>query len=80
MAAQIGRNYDARDESSNTHVRDFGANLLEPLPPDSILLVRGDLPGNAVRYLQTCEGMRLASHPRAGPALKPWLTTRLSKH
>lgn len=32
--------------------------LLDPLPPGTLLLTRGDLVTNAVRYLQVCEGVR----------------------
>jgi hypothetical protein len=32
LAAQIGRNYDARDESGNTAIRDMGVALLQGLP------------------------------------------------
>ena len=58
LAAQVQCNYTDRDESQNTHVRDFGHSLLKGLPPNAILLCYGDLPGNAARYVQTCDGVR----------------------
>lgn len=33
-------------------------NLLSSMPPDAIILLRGDLPGNSLRYLHHCEGIR----------------------
>lgn len=58
LAAQVQSNYNDRDESKNTYVRDFGHSMLQGLPPNSILLCYGDLPGNAARYVQTCDGVR----------------------
>lgn len=58
LSAQVSKNFNALDESSNFFVRDFGESLLGGLPPNSILLTMGDLPGNAARYLQKCEGFR----------------------
>jgi hypothetical protein len=58
LAVQIGRNFEKLDESNNHVVHDFGRTLLDGLPPDSILLTMGDLPGNAARYLQNCDGVR----------------------
>eukprot|EP00041_Stephanoeca_diplocostata_P028814 m.833253 g.833253 ORF g.833253 m.833253 type:complete len:339 (+) comp23442_c0_seq5:451-1467(+) len=58
LAVQININYEERDESANFYVRDFGRSLLEGLPNNSILLTYGDLPGNAARYVQTCDNVR----------------------
>jgi len=58
ISAQLGANFTLRDESNNTAVRDAGNALLNGLPRDSILLVLGDLPGNAARYVQWCDGVR----------------------
>lgn len=58
VSAQIASNFQERDESQNTFVQEFGTQLLVGLPKDSILLTLGDLPGNAARYVQTCEGVR----------------------
>lgn len=39
-------------------VEKFGRELLDSIPPDSIILTRGDLPGNSLRYLHYCQGVR----------------------
>lgn len=39
-------------------VEKFGRELLDSIPPDSIILTRGDLPGNSLRYLYYCQGVR----------------------
>lgn len=36
----------------------FGRELLASVPKDSLILTRGDLPGNSMRYLHYCEGVR----------------------
>lgn len=36
----------------------YGRAILTPLSPNAILLTRGDLVTNSVRYLQECEGLR----------------------
>ena len=52
MAAAVGRG--GRLLAS----RGYGALLLESVAPEGILLTRGDLPTNATRYVQVCEGVR----------------------
>eukprot|EP00052_Salpingoeca_macrocollata_P026965 m.253883 g.253883 ORF g.253883 m.253883 type:complete len:627 (-) comp22676_c0_seq3:615-2495(-) len=58
LAVQVGTQYQVRDESNNYSVRDLGRSLLAGLPQDSVLLLMGDLPGNAARYVQACDGVR----------------------
>ena len=58
LAAQIGRNYELRNESQNHAIQNAGKTLLNSLPENAILLTMGDLPGNAARYMQKCEGVR----------------------
>lgn len=36
----------------------FGRELLASFSKDSIILTRGDLPGNSLRYLHYCQGVR----------------------
>ncbi|NWI99981.1 TM260 protein, partial [Crypturellus undulatus] len=58
VASQIWTNYSACDQSSNYVVDNFARNLLSSMPTGAVVLLRGDLPGNALRYVHYCEGMR----------------------
>ncbi|XP_060700544.1 protein O-mannosyl-transferase TMEM260 isoform X2 [Hemiscyllium ocellatum] len=58
IAFQIHLNYRICDQSNNGVVDKFARNLLGSLPPNATILVRGDLPGNSLRYLHYCEGQR----------------------
>ncbi|KAM6462537.1 protein O-mannosyl-transferase TMEM260 isoform 2-T2 [Liasis olivaceus] len=58
VTAQIYSNYSVCDQSHNNVVDRFAMNLLSSMPPDAIILLRGDLPGNSLRYLHYCEGIR----------------------
>ncbi len=58
VLAQIGWNYRSSDASTRSVFRDLGHATLTALPQGSILLTRGDVYVNAVRYLQECEGFR----------------------
>nr|XP_032811929.1 transmembrane protein 260 isoform X1 [Petromyzon marinus]XP_032811931.1 transmembrane protein 260 isoform X1 [Petromyzon marinus]XP_032811932.1 transmembrane protein 260 isoform X1 [Petromyzon marinus]XP_032811933.1 transmembrane protein 260 isoform X1 [Petromyzon marinus]XP_032811934.1 transmembrane protein 260 isoform X1 [Petromyzon marinus] len=55
---QLRRNCSVCDQSSNVVVEQFGANILRSLPRGALVLTRGDLPGNALRYLHYCERRR----------------------
>lgn len=46
------------DESGNRMHYDLAKALLTPLPPNAVILSRGDLFTNNIRYMQVCEGMR----------------------
>jgi hypothetical protein len=50
--------FGAVDRSGDTVSRDYGRALLEGLPPNAILLMRGDLNYSAVVYLQVVEQER----------------------
>ena len=56
--AQATTNFRVEDQHLNTVVRDYGRELLRPLPPGALLLSKGDLGTNVLRYLQQCEGYR----------------------
>ncbi|KAM9294395.1 protein O-mannosyl-transferase TMEM260 [Gastrophryne carolinensis] len=58
IARQISDNYSVCDQSRNYVVDTFGRNILSSIPLNSIVLLRGDLPGNSLRYLHYCEGLR----------------------
>ncbi|KAM4854009.1 protein O-mannosyl-transferase TMEM260 [Thomomys bottae] len=55
---QLCCNYSICDQRANTVVNKFARNLLDSMPPDAIILLRGDLPGNSLRYMHYCEGLR----------------------
>ncbi|XP_013848900.1 transmembrane protein 260 isoform X4 [Sus scrofa] len=46
------------DQRTNYVIDKFAKNLLASMPQDAIILLRGDLPGNSLRYLHYCEGLR----------------------
>lgn len=46
------------DQSRNGVVEKFGREILSSVPADSLILTRGDLPGNSLRYLHYCLGER----------------------
>ncbi|KAL5251534.1 hypothetical protein ACHWQZ_G017040 [Mnemiopsis leidyi] len=56
-AHQIGINYNDCDMSSNFMVRDFGKKMLDSVPNNSVLLVKGDL-GIPAMYLRYSEFYR----------------------
>nr|XP_006632442.1 PREDICTED: transmembrane protein 260 isoform X1 [Lepisosteus oculatus] len=51
-------NYRLCDQRDNTVVDRFARNVLRSIPSGSIVLTRGDLPGNSLRYLHFCHGLR----------------------
>ncbi|KAM5178905.1 protein O-mannosyl-transferase TMEM260 isoform 3-T3 [Callospermophilus lateralis] len=55
---QIYSNYSICDQRTNTVIDKFAKNLLDSMPHDAIILLRGDLPGNSLRYMHYCEGLR----------------------
>ncbi|XP_063507709.1 protein O-mannosyl-transferase TMEM260 isoform X5 [Pongo pygmaeus] len=55
---QIYSNYSVCDQRTNYVIDKFAKNLLTSMPHDAIILLRGDLPGNSLRYMHYCEGMR----------------------
>ncbi|XP_021258247.1 transmembrane protein 260 [Numida meleagris] len=58
VAAQVWANYSDCDQSNNYVVDKFARNLLFSMPMGAVILLRGDLPGNALRYLHYVEGVR----------------------
>ncbi|XP_009640491.1 transmembrane protein 260 [Egretta garzetta] len=55
---EVWTNYSACDQSNNYVIDKFARNLLSSMPTGAVVLLRGDLPGNALRYVHYCEGMR----------------------
>ncbi|NXU55499.1 TM260 protein, partial [Turnix velox] len=58
ITSQIWANYSICDQSNNHVIDKFARNLLSSMPAGAVILLRGDLPGNSLRYLHYCEGMR----------------------
>ncbi|XP_058149363.1 protein O-mannosyl-transferase TMEM260 isoform X4 [Dasypus novemcinctus] len=46
------------DQRTNYVIDKFAKNILASMPHDAIILLRGDLPGNSLRYMHYCEGLR----------------------
>ncbi|ELW69046.1 hypothetical protein TREES_T100020343 [Tupaia chinensis] len=55
---QICSNYSICDQRTNYVIDKFAKNLLASMPRNAIILLRGDLPGNSLRYMHYCEGLR----------------------
>uniref|UniRef100_A0AAQ4RG88 Transmembrane protein 260 n=1 Tax=Gasterosteus aculeatus aculeatus TaxID=481459 RepID=A0AAQ4RG88_GASAC len=58
LAHMVHTNHRECDQSANSVVERFGREILASVPTDSIILTRGDLPGNSMRYLYYCQGVR----------------------
>lgn len=58
LAYMANSNYSECDQSQNGVVEDFGKQILASIPRRAIILTRGDLPGNSLRYLHYCRGVR----------------------
>uniref|UniRef100_A0A8C5QPG6 Transmembrane protein 260 n=1 Tax=Leptobrachium leishanense TaxID=445787 RepID=A0A8C5QPG6_9ANUR len=58
IAKHVNGNYSLCDQSNNYVVDKFARNILSSMPSDAVILLRGDLPGNSLRYLHLCEGLR----------------------
>ncbi|XP_038584180.1 transmembrane protein 260 [Micropterus salmoides] len=58
LAHMVHTNHSECDQSRNSVVERFGRELLASVPRDSIILTRGDLPGNSLRYIYYCQGVR----------------------
>lgn len=46
------------DQSGNDVVDKFAREVVMSFPEGSLVLTRGDLPGNTLRYLHYCQGLR----------------------
>ncbi|XP_073442045.1 protein O-mannosyl-transferase TMEM260 isoform X2 [Dendrobates tinctorius] len=58
VARHMHTNYSVCDQSRNYVVDKFARNIMFSMPLNAIVLLRGDLPGNSLRYLHYCEGLR----------------------
>uniref|UniRef100_H2MNF3 Transmembrane protein 260 n=1 Tax=Oryzias latipes TaxID=8090 RepID=H2MNF3_ORYLA len=69
------------DQRNNTVIERFGRELLASVPKDSLILTRGDLPGNSMRYLHYCEGVRPDVRLVDQEMMTyPWYVAKLSAH
>ncbi|XP_030642873.1 transmembrane protein 260 [Chanos chanos] len=51
-------NHRECDQSGNDVVEVFAREIISSFPSKSLVLTRGDLPGNTLRYLHYCHGLR----------------------
>ncbi|XP_076023866.1 protein O-mannosyl-transferase TMEM260 [Genypterus blacodes] len=58
LAHMVHTNHRECDQSRNAVVEKFGRELLASVPANAIILTRGDLPGNSLRYLHYCQSVR----------------------
>ncbi|XP_052001796.1 transmembrane protein 260-like [Xyrauchen texanus] len=58
ISHMISLNHRDCDQSGNNVVDRFAHEVVFSLPEDSLVLTRGDLPGNTLRYLHYCQGLR----------------------
>ncbi|XP_060117819.1 protein O-mannosyl-transferase TMEM260 [Heteronotia binoei] len=81
VTGQIYTNYSLCDQSRNYVVDQFARNVLSSMPPDAIILLRGDLPGNSLRYLHYCEGARPdVTLVDQEMMTYPWYLPKIAKH
>ena len=55
---QVSNNFSLCDMSDNKIVENYGRAILDGLPPNSIVLLSGDVATYSTRYLRYCEGYR----------------------
>lgn len=58
VITQCARHFEMRDFHDGRHIHNYGEQILNTLPHESILLVTEDLNNNAIKYVQECEGLR----------------------
>ncbi|XP_020343591.2 transmembrane protein 260 [Oncorhynchus kisutch] len=81
LAHMVHSNHRECDQSINSVVERFGRELLASVPPDSIILTRGDLPGNSLRYLHYCQGVRPDVHLVDQEMMTySWYVAKLGQH
>ncbi|XP_014040853.1 transmembrane protein 260 [Salmo salar] len=81
LARMVLSNHRECDQSINSVVERFGRELLASVPPDSIILTRGDLPGNSLRYLHYCQGVRPDVHLVDQEMMTySWYVAKLGQH
>ena len=80
VLSQLGANYSKENQSRNRSVEQLAVALLEALPPNAVLITKGDLYWNSVGYMQFCEGRRTDVRILDVEMLKaPWMTDRVER-
>ena len=80
VVTQLGANYRAQDQSDNRAVSALATAVLVQLPQRSLLVTKGDLYWNTLRYMQVCEGLRPDVRLLDVELLKaPWMTERIER-
>ncbi|XP_028852364.1 transmembrane protein 260 isoform X2 [Denticeps clupeoides] len=81
LSHMLQSNYRQCDQSRNHVVETFAHEVLFSFPEDSLILTRGDLPGNTMRYLHLCQGarpdLRLVDQEMMTYS---WYVAKLSRH
>mmetsp|Transcript_9016 Transcript_9016/g.18003 ORF Transcript_9016/g.18003 Transcript_9016/m.18003 type:complete len:791 (-) Transcript_9016:130-2502(-) len=81
VGTQLGMHYRSLDQSDNQYVRLYGLMHLESLPKDAILVVKGDVITNSIRYLQRCESVRPdVQHLDQSMMTYEWFTKKQARH
>ena len=57
-AVPVALNFSHANRRGVMEFSDYGAAWLDPLPPNAVLLARGDLIVNTIHYRQVCTGLR----------------------
>jgi hypothetical protein len=80
VVAQAGLHYRAQDHGDDRIVARFARALLERVPQNAVLVTKGDLYWNSLRYLQMCEGLRGDVRILDVELLKAsWMTARVER-
>jgi hypothetical protein len=80
VGTQGGIHYRSQDHGKDRLVATFARALLEQLPPSVLLVSKGDLYWNSMRYVQVCEGVRPDVRLLDVELLKaPWMTARVER-
>ncbi|CAM9947642.1 unnamed protein product, partial [Ectocarpus fasciculatus] len=58
VAAQVFQFYSVSNQHDNMFFHEYAKALVEPLPPNAVLLVNYDMQWTAIRYMQKCFGLR----------------------
>lgn len=76
VGVQAGVHYQAQDQSGNRLISGIAARTLEAAPQGALMISRGDLAWNSLRYHLVCEGLRSDLRLLDIELLKaPWMNT-----